>query len=154
MVTYIKQGDIFALDVCSYAHGCNCAGAMGRGIALQFKVMFPAMYAEYKTMCKAGEFRPGDVFDYDYGAGHVYNLATELTWRTRAKEKAKIEYIEQSLRRMLEMAARSNVGKIAMPAIGAGLGGLQWEDVKAVIDSVAGSNTDVELYVVEEYRRV
>ena len=42
MVIYIKEGDIFALDgVNSYAHGCNCAGAMGKGIALQFRNRFP-----------------------------------------------------------------------------------------------------------------
>ena len=38
MIRYIEKGDIFRIDgVSSYAHGCNCAGAMGKGIAVQFK---------------------------------------------------------------------------------------------------------------------
>ena len=148
MVKYIEKGDIFALPgVSSYAHGCNCAGAMGRGIAVQFRDMFPEMYIRYKALCQSGEYRPGDVFDYDYGRGHIYNLGTQLTWRTRATT----EYIRESLVRMCGLARTDGVTRIAMPAIGAGLGGLQWPDVKAVIDEVGARFHDIDLYVVESY---
>ena len=137
MITYIEKGDIFTLtDVTSFAHGCNCAGAMGKGIALQFRNKYPEMYLEYKELCKNGEYIPGDVFDYDYGIGHIYNLATQLTWRT----KAKLEYIEKS------------VTKIALPAIGAGLGGLEWNDVKDVLEKASANYPNIELYVVESYQ--
>ena len=126
MIRYIEKGDIFRIDgVSSYAHGCNCAGAMGKGIAVQFKSKYPDMYLEYKQLCKENKFCPGDVFDYDYGNGHIYNLGTQATWRTRAK----IEYIEKALIQMLELASGDNVTAIALPAIGAGLGGLKWDDV-------------------------
>lgn len=150
MVKYIERGDIFDIDgVNSYAHGCNCAGAMGKGIALQFRSRFPAMYTEYREMCLAGRYNPGDVFDYNYGKGHVYNLGTQQTWRT----KAKLEYIERSVVGMLELASGDNVSKIALPAIGAGLGGLQWKDVKAVLDRVSAAYPNIDLYVVEAYER-
>jgi len=36
MVYYISEGDIFKIQqIRNYAHGCNCAGAMGKGIALE-----------------------------------------------------------------------------------------------------------------------
>ena len=42
MVTYIEFGNIFTLEgISGYAHGCNCAGAMGKGIALQFRERYP-----------------------------------------------------------------------------------------------------------------
>lgn len=48
MIRYIEKGDIFRIEgVSSYAHGCNCAGAMGKGIAVQFKDKYPDMYLEY-----------------------------------------------------------------------------------------------------------
>lgn len=75
------------------------------------------------------------MFDYDYGGGHIYNLGTQVTWRTRAE----IEYIEGSLDRMLYLAVCNDVKAIAMPAIGAGLGGLKWDDVKRCIERVASS---------------
>ena len=75
MVTYIEQGNIFNLqDISNFAHGCNCAGAMGKGIALQFKDKFPKMYIEYKKLCKEGLFSLGDVFTYNYDYGTVFNL--------------------------------------------------------------------------------
>lgn len=106
------------------------------------------MYLEYKQLCKENKFCPGDVFDYDYGNGHIYNLGTQATWRTRAK----IEYIEKALIQMLELAKRDNVTAIALPAIGAGLGGLKWDDVKAILDTVSNDYPNVDLYVVETYQ--
>ena len=148
MIQFIGRGDIFNIkDVNSYAHGCNCAGAMGKGIALQFKNKYPKMYSEYRAMCKDGLFNPGDVFDYNYGNGHIYNLGTQVSWKT----KARLEYIENSVGRMLELAASDNVTKIALPAIGAGLGGLNWNDVKEILNRVSVNYPDIELYVVETY---
>lgn len=148
MVRFIDFGDIFAIsDVKNFAHGCNCAGAMGKGIAVQFKMKFPEMYKEYKHLCKTGKYNPGDVYAYRYSGGYVYNLATQTSWKTCAK----LEYIEEAIGKMLVMAREHGVKSIAMPAIGAGLGGLNWKDVKDVICGVASGFDDVILYVVEEY---
>ena len=148
MVNIIDSGDIFSIDgVVNYAHGCNCAGAMGKGIAVQFRERFPEMYNQYKLLCKNGSFLPGDVYDYNYGNGHIYNLGTQLTWRT----KAKIEYIRQSVSKMCELAIKDNVFKIAMPTIGAGLGGLNWETVKNEIDLISQDYPSIDLYIVEHY---
>ena len=85
MVNYIKQGDIFQLEgIHSFAHGCNCAGAMGKGIAVQFKLKFPKMYEEYRILCKNGQFLPGDVYTYQHEKGVVFNLGTQKSWRTQA----------------------------------------------------------------------
>ena len=89
-----------------------------------------------------------DVFDYHYGSGHVYNLGTQESWKTSAK----LEYIAIAIDRMLELAERCQVPAIALPAIGAGLGGLKWHDVKAVIKNAAKLHPEVTLYVVESYR--
>ena len=149
MVIYIKEGDIFKVDgVTSYAHGCNCAGAMGKGIAVQFKTKFPEMYKTYKQMCKTGTYQPGDVYDFDYGKGHVYNLGTQVSWKTPAK----LEFIQKALTNMLLCAERYNVKAIAMPAIGAGLGGLKWDDVKEEIENASQKHPNIDLYVVESYK--
>lgn len=147
-VTYIEWGDIFALqEVTSYAHGCNCVGAMGKGIALQFKERFPVMYKQYKQLCKDGGFGLGGFFAYAYDAGVIYNLATQEDWRTQADLNA----IRQSLIGMLKHASCHRVEKIAMPKIGAGLGGLKWEDVKRVINQTSALYPMVKLIVVENY---
>lgn len=147
-VEFIKYGDIFSLEnVTSFAHGCNCAGAMGRGVAVQFKKRFPMMFQEYYQLCKNREFQPGDVFDYDYGKGHVYNLGTQKTWRS----KAKIDYLISALEKMMESAEHENVETIALPAICSGLGGLRWTDVKRTIKDIARYHPKIYLYVVENF---
>ena len=151
MVHYIQEGNIFKIpQVRNYAHGCNCSGAMGKGIALQFKAKFPEMFEQYKALCKDNKYNVGDVFQYQYKDGFVYNLGTQKTWW----EKAELEYIEESLHRMLEMAEDDGVSEIAMPAIGAGLGGISWDDIKPLISKVASNHPTVDLYVVERYADV
>ena len=148
MVNYIEKRDIFRVEgVSSYAHGCNCAGAMGKGIAVLFKERFPEMYLQYRKLCKEGKFVPGDVFVYHYADGYVFNLGTQATWRT----KATMENIRQSLVMMMEQALELNVYSIAMPAIGAGLGGLKWDDVKRVVQEIAAAYPQIDLHVVEQY---
>lgn len=148
MVKYIKRGDIFKLEgVNSYAHGCNCSGAMGKGIALQFKIKYPRMYKDYKLLCKQGHFFLGEVFHYNYGEGIIFNLGTQKHWRT----KAELDAIELSIKKMIEIALDIGIKKIAMPAIGSGLGGLEWKEVKRIINKIAGNISGIELIVVEKF---
>ena len=149
MVEYIEFGNIFKLDgITSFAHGCNCAGAMGKGIAVQFKNMYPDMYKQYKTLCKHGDFKLGDVFKYNHGDGYVFNLGTQKTWRT----KAEIHAVEQSLDNMLKIASELEVTKIALPKIAAGLGGLDWGKVKTILNNVAKDVPSIQLFVVENFK--
>lgn len=148
MIHYIDIGNIFELEgITNYAHGCNCSGAMGKGIAVQFREKFPEMYQEYKQLCKINEFNLGDIFAYNYGNGFVFNLATQQSWKTKAEPKA----IESALTKMFDYAIEANISKITIPKIGAGLGGLKWDDVKAIIEKTANLFPTIELFVVENY---
>lgn len=148
MIRYIKNGNIFTLDgINCYAHGCNCAGAMGKGIALQFRSKYPEMYKQYKKLCIDGQFILGDVFEYVSGNERIYNLGTQKTWRTHADLAA----IKKAIGKMLILASQNNVKSIALPKIGAGLGGLNWDDVKSAIEEVAANFPDIELVIVENY---
>jgi len=147
MPTAFVRGDLFHHPgLKAFAHGCNCAGAMGKGIALEFRERFPRMYAEYKQRCTDGRFELGDVFVWsEEGGVTVFNLATQKTTRTRAD----IQAIETALTRMLA-AAPGQIDRIGLPRIGAGLGGLPWEEVRALLERV-GASTAIELIVFETY---
>lgn len=82
--TFVKGDLFFARDLDALAHGCNCVGAMGKGIATEFRRRFPAMYTEYKQRCLRGQFRLGDVFMWTDGTTTIFNLGTQRTWRTKA----------------------------------------------------------------------
>lgn len=149
MIQYIEFGNIFKLEqVTCFAHGCNCAGAMGKGIATQFRKKYPKMYQQYKSLCQKGDFKLGDVFEYYHGDGYVFNLGTQKTWRT----KADINAVKESLESMLILAEKLKVSKIALPRISAGLGGLDWNEVKNIINNTAINFPSIDLIVVENFK--
>lgn len=151
MVRFIKEGNIFRIkNIKNYAHGCNCAGAMGKGIALTFKQKFPKMYKEYNILCKNDYFNIGDVFLYQYKEGFIFNLGTQQTWKTP------VDYggLSLAIERMLDIATAQNIRSIAMPKIGAGLGGGNWEIIRNIILHISEKYSLIDLYVIEDYKDI
>ena len=109
MVFYIQEGDIFNIpQIRNYAHGCNCAGAMGKGIALQFRKKYPQMYKQYKTLCREGRFGIGEIFIYQYDDGVIFNLGTQRTW----KEKVQLKQLSNLFTRCWYMLKIEALGKL------------------------------------------
>jgi O-acetyl-ADP-ribose deacetylase (regulator of RNase III) len=147
MPTHFLKGDLFHYEgLHALAHGCNCAGAMGKGIAVEFRSRFPAMYAAYKKRCAEGQFGLGDVFVWAEAETTIFNLGTQKTWKT----KAELHAIEQATNEMARLAEVAGIKRVGLPRIGAGLGGLPWEAVRAVLLKI-GVETELELFVFEEY---
>ncbi|WP_175631254.1 macro domain-containing protein [Bacteroides acidifaciens] len=92
----------------------------------------------------------GDIFEYRLNDEYVYNLGTQKDWKT----KATLDALRISVWKMLESATKQNITAIAMPKIGAGLGGLVWEDVKYVLEAAALHFPDIDIIVVENYQQV
>jgi O-acetyl-ADP-ribose deacetylase (regulator of RNase III) len=146
------SGDLFVNRVGAeaYAHGCNCAGSMGAGIAAGFNDRYPAMFEEYRRRCKATppEFGLGDVFLWrEDGRPAVFNLGTQ----PRPGRGATYPMVEQALRAMREAADREGIRGIAAPRIAAGYGGLSWKKVLALIEAVFVDWSGT-LFVYEEYQ--
>lgn len=149
MPVLFTKGDIFAAEgLRAYAHGCNCAGAMGAGIAIEFKRRWPRMFEEYAARCADGRFGLGDVFVWTEEGHTIFNLGTQIHWR----KKAQIPALAKSLAKTLELAAHAGLERIGLPRIGAGLGGLDWTRVKKVITE-AGKDAPVTMVVFEQFVR-
>jgi len=145
-------GDIFATPLMSFpalAHGCNCKGKMGKGIAVMFREMWPEMYDLYNRLCREGTFRPGNVMHWqsdEFGDPHVFNLFTQDHW----KDKATLAAIEQAVLDMIEIMEEQEIPTVTMPRIGAGLGGLPWAEVRDLLVRI-GEDAPRRLIVVEDY---
>lgn len=147
MPIVFASGDLFATpDVIAYAHGVNCAGAMGAGIAVEFKKRYPKMYKQYKALCKNGGLQPGDVFAWQGKGVTVFNLATQKHWNVNAT----LEAVESSVSKMLTLASQMGIEEIVLPRIGAGLGGLDWIDVASLLIELVDENP-LTLLVAEEF---
>jgi O-acetyl-ADP-ribose deacetylase (regulator of RNase III) len=139
MINYVT-GDLFdpAHNFDAVAHGCNCAGAMGGGIARVFGERYPEMRDNYATACRRDVYglKPGDIYPWIFNQSEdepflvVYNLMTQLN----PGSDARINAIRTSVRKMLIHAHKQGYVHIGLPRIGAGIGGLKWDDVEDAIE--------------------
>jgi O-acetyl-ADP-ribose deacetylase (regulator of RNase III) len=144
-----RIGDLFEQhDLDALAHGVNLVGAMGRGIAADFKERWPEMFHAYEAWCRTG-VQPGAIFVWR-GPPLIYNLATQR----RPGAHATLAAIETSVHAMLADAASlkrnincGDIERIGIPRLGSGLGGLRWEAVRPVLEAAARDSA-VELVVV------
>ncbi len=155
MAIQFVSGDLFKnrFSVDALAHGCNCQGSMGAGIATSFKLRYPAMFEEYRRRCKSSprQFNLGDAFLWmEEGKPAVFNLATqERYWHSRASYEA----IETALQNMKRQADEKGFRSIGLPRIGTGYGGLSWLKVRKIIEKVfeewSGTIFVYEAYIQE-----
>ena len=127
----------------------NCVGVMGRGIALQFKNVFPDNFKAYAAACKRGEVKPGSMFVFETnqlaGPRYIVNFPTKRHWRG----KSRMADIESGLDALAEEIGERGIKSIAIPALASDLGGLEWRDVRPRIEEALQGLDDLQVVVFE-----
>lgn len=148
-MTEYATGDILNADTEALVNSVNCVGIMGRGIALQFKNAFPANFKAYAQACKRGEVQPGRMFVHETGFLHnpkyIINFPTKRHWRG----KSRLEDIESGLGALAAELRARRIRSVAIPPLGSGLGGLEWDDVRTRIETALGKLDGVRVVVFE-----
>lgn len=134
MIVY-KGGDIFTTDAQIIVHGCNAQGKMGSGIALQIRDKYPIAYDFYKDTYEEKGLEVGSILMVNAGDKIIANAITqEYYGYNKHRIYAYSEDIEKCMK-VLAHNLRGHTGvKIAMPKIGCGLGGNNWENVSKIIE--------------------
>lgn len=122
MITY-STSDLFLSPGQALVNTVNTVGVMGKGIAKDFKAIYPEMFTEYQTACEAGEFGIGDLLYYRSRNKTVVNLPTKRHWRGPSR----LEYVEEGLRAFVASYRSEGVTSVAFPQLGCGNGELDWE---------------------------
>ena len=150
MITY-KSGDLFSEDAEALVNPVNCVGVMGRGVALQFKRAWPENFDAYAAACRRREVQPGRMFVFERsapaGPRYIVNFPTKRHWR----DKSIIEDIDAGLSALVVEVRRRGIRSIAIPALGAGLGGLDWADVRPRIERAMRELPEVSVVVFEPH---
>ncbi|MBS9404799.1 macro domain-containing protein [Halomonas sp. TRM85114] len=143
------QGNLLEADAEALVNTVNCVGVMGKGIALQFKQAFPENFSHYAKVCKENKLRTGQVLIFETGSmvnpKYIINFPTKRHW----KGKSKMEDIEAGLTDLVAQVKRYNIRSIAIPPLGAGLGGLNWSEVKLRIEAAFADFPDVHVLLFE-----
>jgi O-acetyl-ADP-ribose deacetylase (regulator of RNase III) len=126
------DGDLLKTPADALVNTVNTVGVMGKGIALQFKLAFPDNYAAYEAACKRGDVQIGKMFVFrrEKNPRFIINFPTKRHW----KGKSKIEDVESGLKALVEVVKKEHIKSIAVPPLGCGNGGLDWEQVRPLIE--------------------
>lgn len=138
-------GNLLQTDAEALVNTVNCDGFMGKGIALQFKQAWPENFDAYAKACRAEEVRPGRMFIWETGRmvnpRYIINFPTKQHWRG----KSRIADIQDGLRALVADVRRLGIKSIAVPPLGCGNGGLDWSDVRPLIESAFEGLPDVHV---------
>lgn len=133
-----SDGDIFESGCQALVCPVNCVGVMGKGLALEFKKRFPAYFDEYETRCRYREMRPGQVWAYKTREKSIERVIFSLPTKTHWKLPSSLWYVRLGLEDLGWYIKDLCLESIAIPALGCGLGGLEWEEVKPLIEKYLG----------------
>lgn len=150
MTIVYKSGDMFSEPAEAIVNTVNCVGVMGKGVALEFKRRWPENFRAYKRLCDAGRLAPGNVFIFELGdllrgadRQFLINFPTKQHW----KAKSKIEYVETGLDDLARKIRELGIRSLVMPPLGCGNGGLDWEEVRPIIEEKLAPLEDVKVIV-------
>lgn len=145
----LYTGNVLRADAEALVNTVNCVGVMGKGIALQFKQAFPENFRAYETACHAGMVVPGRMFIFDSGRlinpRYLINFPTKRHWR----DKSRMADIRAGLKALIDDVRRLGVRSIAVPPLGCGLGGLNWREVRPMIEGAFSELPDVKVLLFE-----
>jgi O-acetyl-ADP-ribose deacetylase (regulator of RNase III) len=126
----VRVGDMFESGAQTLVNTVNTEGVMGKGIALKFRRRFPAMHDDYVERCRRGEVRLGEPYLYQGLSDQwILNFPTKSTWRSHSR----LADIQAGLDYLKDRYSAWGIQSLAVPPLGAGLGGLEWRVVGRVL---------------------
>lgn len=145
----LTRGNVLKADVEALVNTVNCVGHMGKGIALQFKKAHPKNFEAYRKACDAEQVTPGRMFVFETGSmlnpKYIINFPTKRHWRGRSR----MEDIDSGLNALIEEIEKRGIGSVAIPPLGCGLGGLDWNEVRPRIEQAFSALPKVTVLLFE-----
>ena len=126
----------------------NCVGVMGGGIAYQFKMRYPLMYQDYRAKCELKLLKPGGVYVYaldedKYTPRFIFNVAT----KDNPRNPSEYVWVEEACMNLRKLVEYRKIESVALPALGCGLGGLDFKKVLPFYENFLGpSKCEFEVY--------
>ncbi len=139
----VVEGNLLESRAQVLTNAVNCVGAMGAGIALEFKNRFPKMYADYEQRCERKDVLIGRPYLWESDTHQILNFPTKLDWRNPSQ----LSYVEDGLKYLAENYDQMGISSIAMPALGCGLGGLKWDDVLPLVEKYLGPIPTLDVFI-------
>jgi O-acetyl-ADP-ribose deacetylase (regulator of RNase III) len=127
------QGDLFDTDAPVIVHGCNCQGVMGAGVAKIVKDKWPHVYKKYVELVskKSAMGLLGTYQVVPTDKQFIVNAFTQL--KPGSGKQVSYDAIDQITKDLNGKFYQAGIHRVAMPMIGAGLAGGNWNIIRTII---------------------
>lgn len=126
-----RRGNVLESDIRHIVHGCNCRGVMGSGVARAIRDAYPQAYNDYLQEHNSNGLMLGNIIISVQDDGTViYNALTQQRYGRDAVRYVSYWAIAEAFSKLESFGVEA----IAMPRIGAGLGGGDWQVISAIIE--------------------
>lgn len=161
----VMDSDMFFSRMQTLTVSVNCVGIMGKGLASRAKYQFPDVYVNYQDNCRKGRLKLGKPYLYKRESSFDYELADEPqtmtngnseTWfilfptKNHWRDNSDLSSIEEGLRWIRNNHRTMGIKSLAVPALGCGLGGLNWRDVGPLLCRYLSLDIPVQIYLPAE----
>lgn len=134
-----QKGNIVQAPELFIAHGCNAQGVMGSGVARAIRNKWQSVYTEYADYHRMFGLKLGDVVWVDVDCKFIANCITQQKYGYSGAKF--VDY--EALRKCMKTVNLRLSSDLALPRIGAGLGGGNWEIISAIIEDEITNATPV-----------
>lgn len=147
----LQKGNILDAGTEALVNTVNTAGVMGKGLALQFRRAFPDNYQFYRSACQRNEVQPGRMLIFPTNRfenpHYIVNFPTKRHWKARST----LQDIDAGLVALVGEIRRFDFGSIAIPSLGCGNGGLDWNVVRPRILKALTELPDVRVLLYQPW---
>jgi len=146
------EGDILLSGAEAIAHGVAANDPMDQGLAEALHNNHPSMHKDFHHWCHQSHPKPGSAWIWSgAGGARVINLMTQDGGYQHGSRpgKASIGNVNHALRALKKMIVKEGLVSVALPRLATGVGGLDWADVRPLIDNqLVDSAAEIYLYHV------
>lgn len=136
------EGDILLSKAQAIAHGIAPNDDFHSGLALSLRERWPGMYKDFRHYCQTRHPSPGEAWTWaGPDAPRIVNLFTQEGAQGHHGGKpgrAQASHVGKCLRELRHIAEKEKFASLALPRVATGVGGLDWAEVRPLIDKHLG----------------
>ncbi|MDP2695034.1 MAG: macro domain-containing protein [Gallionella sp.] len=152
---YELSGDILLSGAKAVAHGIAPNDDFHQGLALQLRERMPALYKDFRHYCQTQHPKPGGLWTWMSSDGrYIVNLFTQDGAYDHGSKPghATLSHVNHTLHALRSFVQKEKLGSLALPRLACGVGGLNWDEVKQLIEKQLG-DLNMPVYVYVNYQK-
>lgn len=153
------EGDILLTGAEAIAHGVAPFDNFANGLALSLRERFPSMAKDFRHYCQQANPKPGEIWFWsgvaqDGRSVRIVNLLTQApaAGHVGTPGRATLPNVNHALKALATLMATEKLNSLALPRLATGVGGLEWQDVRPLLDKNL-SGLGIPIVVYSTYRK-